>query len=92
MESKNDKNDLSTRQKQIMDIEGRLVFARAEGAERGTDGEFGVGRCRWVMGSYYTAQGTVYSLLDKNLMENEKNGHVWVARPHCYTAEVEGTL
>ena len=39
-------NDLSTIQKQIMDMEGRLVFAR-EGGRREDDGwEFGVGRCR----------------------------------------------
>ena len=30
----------------IMDIEGRLVFSRMEKRERGTDGEFGVGRCK----------------------------------------------
>ena len=29
-----------------MDMEGRLVFAREEGGERGTDGEFGVTRGR----------------------------------------------
>ena len=39
-------NDLSTKQKQIMDMEGRLVFAREDKGESGTDWEFGVGRCR----------------------------------------------
>ena len=29
-----------------MDMESRLVFSRGEGGERGTDGEFGVGRYR----------------------------------------------
>ena len=39
------RNDLYTKQKQIMDIEGRYVFAMGEGAERGRDGEFGIDRC-----------------------------------------------
>ena len=29
-----------------MDVEGRLVFARGKGGDRGTDGKFGIGRCR----------------------------------------------
>ena len=36
-------NDLSTEQKQIIHMGGRLVFVRGE---RWTDREFGVGRCR----------------------------------------------
>ena len=32
--------------KNIMDIEGRLVFSTGERGERGTGEEFGVGRCR----------------------------------------------
>uniref|UniRef100_A0A8D1C571 DUF1725 domain-containing protein n=1 Tax=Sus scrofa TaxID=9823 RepID=A0A8D1C571_PIG len=35
---------LSTKQKQIMDMEGRLVVAR--GAESGMGGEFGIGGCK----------------------------------------------
>ena len=37
---------LSTKQKQIMDIESRLVFNTGEGEENVMDGEFGVGRCK----------------------------------------------
>ena len=49
---------LPTKQKPIMDIESRLVFARGMGGEKGMDGEFKVGRCKllhaeqisnWVM-------------------------------------------
>ena len=43
---KYDTNDLSTKQTQIMDMEGRPVFAGGDGGERGMDGEFGAGRCR----------------------------------------------
>ena len=39
-------NDLFTKQKQIMDMESRLVFARGERGERGTDRKFGIGICR----------------------------------------------
>ena len=42
-------SDLSTKQKQIMGMEGRVVFVRGrgrEGGERGTDWKFGVSRCR----------------------------------------------
>ena len=54
-------NDLST--KQIMDMEDRPVFARAEGINR-TDGDFGVGGCRLLHleqmgdGSCHTAWGS----------------------------------
>ena len=37
---------LSTNQKQIMDMESRLIFARGKREEKGMDGEFGVGRCK----------------------------------------------
>ena len=37
---------LSTKQKKIMDIESRLVFASGEQRERRMDWEFGVSRCR----------------------------------------------
>ena len=36
-------HNLSTKQKLIMDMESRLVFARGEGGESGIDGEFGLG-------------------------------------------------
>ena len=55
-------NDLSTKQKQIMDMEGRLLFAMRERGERGTDGEFGISRCTWnglALRSYCMAQGTI---------------------------------
>ena len=39
-------NDLSIKQKQIMDMEDRLVFARGEGEDKRTDRKFGVGVCR----------------------------------------------
>ena len=46
------------------------------------------------MVSYHTAEGTAYSLLDKNLMENgkEKKRYIWVSGSLCYTAETEETL
>ena len=71
-------NDLSTKQIQIMDTEDRLVVARGQGGDKQTDREFGIGSFRlyiwdgWAMGSYYTAQGTVSSLLGKNLMKKKK--------------------
>ena len=64
--------------KQIMDMEGRLVFARGGGERRVLRGSVGllVGDCYiwngWVMGSCCAAQGTVSGLLGKILMENEK--------------------
>ena len=56
---------LSIKQKQIMDMENRLVVARGQERGSGMDGEFGVGdaNCsicnRWETGLYCTAQGTV---------------------------------
>ena len=38
--------NLFTKQKQIVDMEGRLLFARGMGEEKGMDREFGAGRCR----------------------------------------------
>ena len=38
--------NLSTKQKWIMDLKGRLVSARGEGGREGANGEFVVGRCR----------------------------------------------
>ena len=37
-------DDPSTKQKHITDMEIRLVFSRGVGEEKGTNGEFGVGR------------------------------------------------
>ena len=37
---------LSTKQKKIMGMEKRLVFARRNEGEKRMDGEFGVGRCQ----------------------------------------------
>ena len=38
--------NLSTEQKQITDMESRLVVANGEAGGSGMDGEFGVGRCK----------------------------------------------
>ena len=42
-----------------MDIENRLVFAKAEGGGSGIDGEFGVGQCKLleVEGNYIQSLG-----------------------------------
>ena len=88
-------NDLSTKQKQIMDMEGRLVFARGWRVERGTDGEFGVGRyillhLEW-MGDrvlLYSTGSCFWSLG----LGNKKNVCVWVAGSLFCTTEFEGTL
>ena len=37
---------LSTKQKQVTDVEGILVAARGEEGGSGMDGEFGVSRCK----------------------------------------------
>ena len=59
---------LSTKQKQIMAKESRLVVARVEEGENGMDGEFGVFGCKLfhykicngkAMGPCTTTQGTV---------------------------------
>ena len=58
-----------TEQKQIMDVESRLVFSTGQGGEKGLDREFGIGTCKilhleWiVIGSYCTAQKTVSNRL-----------------------------
>ena len=38
--------NLSKKQKQIVDIENRLVVAKGEEGGGGVDGELGVGRCK----------------------------------------------
>ena len=88
--------NLSTKQKWIMDLKGRLVSARGE--ERGLMGSLWLvdADCYiwngWVMGSCCTAQETV-PVSSKNLMENGgKNGCIWVAGSLCWTTETEGTL
>ena len=37
---------MSIKQKQIMDMESRLVFASRDGGEKRMDREFGVGGCK----------------------------------------------
>ena len=60
-------NDLSAKQKQIMDMEDRLVFARGEGEGVGWTGNLGLvdANCcfcsGWAMGSCCIAQGTISS-------------------------------
>ena len=76
-----------------MDMEGRLLFAMRERGERGTDGEFGISRCRllhlkWMGdGVLLYSTGTVSSLLENG----EDKGDIWVAGLLCYTAEIGGT-
>ena len=72
---KYDTNDLSAKQKQIMDTENILVFARRERGKRGTDREFGVVRCRllhleWMGdGVLLYISGNCIQSLGKNMME-----------------------
>ena len=40
--------NLSMKQKQIRDIENRLVVAKGEGGGRGLEWEFGISRCKLV--------------------------------------------
>ena len=59
---------LSTKQKQITDLENRLVFAKEKGEGSGMDGEFGVGVCKllhleWINNMVlYTTENYVQSL------------------------------
>ena len=59
-------NDLSTKQKQFMDMEDRLVFARGEGEGVGWIGSLELvdeNSCfwsGWAMKSCCIAQGTIY--------------------------------
>ena len=62
-------DDLSTKQKQITDMEIRPLFAREEQGEKGMEGSLGLIDAnyyiwdRWIMGSYCIAQGPVPKLL-----------------------------
>lgn len=57
---------LSTKQKQIMEMENRLVIARGQGGGSGLNGDLGLvdANCNawngWAMECYCTAQSTVY--------------------------------
>ena len=57
---------LSTKEKQIMAKESRLVVPKGDGGGRGMDGQLGVFGSKllywngWAMGLYCTTQGTVY--------------------------------
>ena len=51
----------------------QTYFCQGEAGEKGMDSWFGIGRCKllhleWI--SNGTAQGTVYSLLGQNMMED----------------------
>ena len=66
--------NLQNRNRSI-DMENRLAVDKGEGRGRGMDWEFGVGKCKllyteWIYTellytarSYYTAQGSLFSLL-----------------------------
>ena len=70
-------NDLSTKQKQIMNMEGRLVFARAEEEREEKNRGVGVGRCRllhleWMGDGVLLYRELCLVSWDKTRMENEK--------------------
>ena len=60
--------NLSTKQKQIIDIENEFAAAKREGVW-GRDGwEFEISRCKlsyieWIIRSYCIAQGTIFNIL-----------------------------
>ena len=89
--------NLSTKQKQLMALEGRLVFARGDrGRWTGSLGLVDAVCYIWngLEAEYScTAHETISDLLGENLIENgKKNGCVWVAGSLCCRAEIEGTL
>ena len=77
-------NDLFTKQKQIMNMESRLVFTRWESGKRGTDGEVGVGRCRLLHLEWMGDEVLLYSTgngiqsLGENEREKKKKKQVWM--------------
>ena len=94
---KYDKNDLSTKQNQIMDLEGHVCHGGS--GERGIDREFGVGRCRLLhlewMGKWGPAvwHRELYPVSwVRTWWKMKKNGCVWVIGSLCCTEEIEGTL
>ena len=91
----------STKQKQIMDMESRLVIARGKGGRCGMDGEFGVGRCKllyleWINNGILldSSKNYVQSLgLERDGRSmNKKNVCICMAGSLGCTAEMEGTL
>ena len=52
---------LSSKQKQIMDMEGRLVVAWGQGGGSGMHGEFGVGRCKLLCLEWIISEVLLYS-------------------------------
>ena len=102
---KNGTDDLSTKQKLIVDLEDRLVLASGEQGDKETDREFGIGRCKlfhlglpsngvllYSTGSCAQSQvRTGWKIVFKK--KKRKNVCVCiVAGSLCYTAEIEGTL
>ena len=71
----------------LKDVENRLVVAKGEEKGRVMDWEFGVGRCKWLHleWSSYIAQGTIFSLLGENMMEDHmrKRMYMYVWLGHC---------
>ena len=73
--------NLSTEQKQTMDIENRLVVAKGVWAGSGMGGEYEVNRCKlvhlqWIRNEVCcAAQGTIFSLLGETMMgDNIRKG------------------
>ena len=92
---------LSTKQKQITDMESRLAVARGEAGGNGMDGELGVGRCKllhlaWISngvllysrGSYVQSLGVEH---DERQYE-KKNVHICMNGSLSCTAEIDTTL
>ena len=52
---------LSTKQKQIMDMESRLMVAKREGGGNGMNGEFGGGRCKLLLLEWMGSEVLLYS-------------------------------
>ena len=52
---------LFIKQKQIMDMESRLVVAKREQGEGGMDGEFGVSRCKLLPLEWISNEILLYS-------------------------------
>jgi len=83
---------LSRKQKHIMDMEDRLMFAREVRGGSGMDREFGVGRCKllcleWIRnGVLLTAQGIMFNFLGSNMMEDseKKRMCIYIERECMY--------
>ena len=75
--------NLSTNRNRLTDMQNRLVVAKAYGGGSGMDCEFGVGRCITFrmdkkIRSYHRAQGTIFSLLRENMMEDSIRKRMYV--------------